>query len=189
MNLLKERIEIDGIVLNESILKVDSFINHQIDPKLAKEIGKEFVNRFKNKKIDKILTIETSGVAFGLMTALEMNIDLVFAKKAKPSTMSNDNYYQTVKSFTKNTDYTVTVDKKYLKAGENILIIDDFLAHGNAAKGLCNMVNEANANIIGIGIVIEKGFQEGGTILRKEGYKVESLAIINDMKNNHIKFK
>jgi len=189
MNLLKKRIEKDGVVLNESILKVDSFINHQIDPVLAKEIGKEFADRFKNSKIDKILTIETSGVAFGLMTAIEMNIDLVFAKKKKPSTMDGDNYTQTVKSFTKNTDYTVTVDKKYLKSNENILIIDDFLAHGNAARGLCNMVKEAKGNIIGIGIVIEKGFQDGGKLLRKEGYKVESLVIIEDMKNNHIKFK
>ncbi len=189
MNLLKERIEKDGIILNDSILKVDSFINHQIDPKLAKEIGKEFAKRFNNKKIDRILTIETSGVAFGLMTAIEMNIDLVFAKKKKPSTMGDNNYTQTVKSFTKNREYSVTVDKKYLKADENILVIDDFLAHGNAAKGLCNMVKEAGANVIGIGIVIEKGFQDGGKLLRKEGYTVESLAIIENMKDNHIKFK
>ena len=189
MKTLKDRIEKNGIVLDSSILKVDSFINHQIDPVLAKEIGIEFSNRFKNKKIDKILTIETSGVAFGLMTALEMNIDLVFAKKKKPSTMDGDYYMQTVKSFTKDTDYAVTVDKKYLSSDENILIIDDFLAHGNAAKGLCNMVKEAKANVVGIGIVIEKGFQNGGKLLRKEGYTVESLAIIEDMTNNKIKFK
>lgn len=189
MKILKDRILKNGIIINESILKVDSFINHQIDPNLAKEIGKEFAKRFKNKKIDKVLTIETSGVAFGLMVALELDVNLVFAKKKKPSTMSNDIYTQTVKSFTKNTEYIVSVDKKFINPNENILIIDDFLAHGHAAKGLCNMVNEARANVSGIGVVIEKGFQNGGKLLREQGFNLESLAIIEDLNEGKIKLR
>lgn len=188
MKELKNRIINHGHVVNNSILKVDSFINHQIDPNLMMAIGQEFKNRFKDKKINKILTIEASGIAIGLATAYAFNVPLVFAKKKKPSTMA-DMYNATVHSFTKKEDYNVCVSKEFLNEDDRILIVDDFLAMGNALIGLKEIIEEAGAQLVGAGIVIEKGFQKGGDILREKGIHVESLAIIDSLENNEITFK
>lgn len=188
MQLLKEYIEKYGIIKGDSILKVDSFLNHQIDPTLIMKIGEEFKKRFCGKKIDKILTIEASGIAIALATAYAFNVPLVFAKKQKPVTM-NDSYNATVHSFTKKMDYNISVSKDFLLENENILIVDDFLAMGNAILGLKNMIDSAKANLVGVGIVIEKGFQNGSSILKEHNICLESLAIIESLKNGKITFK
>jgi xanthine phosphoribosyltransferase len=175
----------DGLALSDSILKVDSFVNHQIDPKLMNQVGKEFVKRFEGKKIDKVLTIEASGIAPAMITALELGVPMVFAKKHKPITM--DKFYSTtVYSFTKETNYNLTVSKEFINEGENILLIDDFLSAGNAILGLRDIVNQGGANVVGVGIVIEKGFKEGRTNLLKEGFHLESLAIVEKMEKGKI---
>lgn len=188
MKVLKDYIEKNGKVVSEIILKVDSFINHQIDPKLMMEIGREIKERFKDKKIDKVLTIEASGIAIGLATAYILEVPLVFAKKKKPSTMG-DSYCTKVHSFTKKIDYDITVSKEFLNENENILVVDDFLAMGNAILGLKDILEQAKANLVGVGIVIEKGFQGGSELLKKEGIHIESLAIIESLSNNQIKFR
>lgn len=188
MKLLKELILKKGEVKNSSLLKVDSFLNHQIDPNLMFEIGKELKERFKDKEITKVLTIEASGIAIGIMAALTFNVPMVFAKKKKPSTM-NDSFNTTVHSFTKNKDYNVTVSKEFLNENDKILIVDDFLAMGNAVLGLSDIVHMAGAEVVGVGIVIEKGFQDGGKILRDKGFNLESLAIIDSLENNKITFR
>ncbi|WP_297598048.1 xanthine phosphoribosyltransferase [uncultured Cetobacterium sp.] len=185
MKLLKEYIEKYGAVTDSSILKVDSFINHQIDPILMMEIGEEFKNRFSDKKINKVLTIEASGIAIAIAVAYALKVPMVFAKKKKPSTMG-EAYNATVHSFTKKTDYNITVSKEFLTSQDNVLIVDDFLAMGNAIIGLKNIVDEAGATVAGIGIAIEKGFQPGGEILKKQGLHLESLAIIDSLENNQI---
>ena len=189
MESLKQRILKDGCVIDGNILKVDSFINHQIDPQLAFDIGKEFYNRFKNTKIDKILTIETSGIAFALCAGYHFNVPVVFAKKCKGSNMSPEVYQSKVHSYTKQIDYTISVSKKYLTSSENLLIIDDFLANGQAILGLLDIAGQAKANVSGVGIVIEKGFQPGSKILRNLGIRVESLVVIESFINNQIIFK
>lgn len=188
MKLLKDYIKKYGQVKDSSILKVDSFINHQIDPNLMMAIGEEFKNRFKDKKINKILTIEASGIAIGLAVAVAFNVPLVFAKKKKPSTMG-DSFNATVHSFTKKVDYNVTVSKEFLSPEDNILIVDDFLAMGNAILGLKEIINQVGANLVGAGIVIEKGFQEGSNILKEQGIHLESLAVIESLENNTIKLR
>lgn len=188
MQLLKEYIEKYGIVIGENILKVDSFINHQIDANLMMEIGKEFKKRFENKKITKILTIEASGIAVGLATAYALNVPLVFAKKNKPSTMKAS-YNAKIFSFTKQKESDVTVAKEFINEGDKILIVDDFLAYGNAILGLKSICEQGGAEVKGIGIVIEKGFQEGGKTLRETGLQVESLAIVESLENGKIRLK
>lgn len=188
MKLLKEYINKYGEAKNNSILKVDSFINHQIDPNLMISIGEEFKKRFKDKNITKILTIEASGIAIGITTALAFNVPLVFAKKKKPSTM-DDSFNTTVHSFTKKIDYNITVSKEFLSPKDNILIVDDFLAMGNAILGLKDIIDQSGANLIGAGIVIEKGFQGGAEVLKKQGIHLESLAIIDSLENNYIKLR
>lgn len=185
MKLLKEYIEREGSVKDSSILKVDSFINHQIDPILMMEIGEEFKNRFKDKNINKVLTIEASGIAIAIAVAYAMKVPMVFAKKKKPSTMG-DAYNATVHSFTKKTDYNITVSKEFLSPEDNVLIVDDFLAMGNAIIGLKSIVNQAGGTVSGVGIAIEKGFQPGGDILKKQGIHLESLAVIESLENNTI---
>ncbi|MEG0069614.1 xanthine phosphoribosyltransferase [Cetobacterium sp.] len=185
MKLLKEYITNYGSVTDGSILKVDSFINHQIDPTLMMAIGEEFKNRFKDKKINKVLTIEASGIAIAIAVAYALKVPMVFAKKKKPSTMG-DSYNATVNSFTKKTDYNITVSKEFLSSEDNILIVDDFLAMGNAIIGLKQIIDEAGASIAGVGIAIEKGFQPGGEVLKKQGIHLESLAIIDSLENNQI---
>jgi len=188
MKELKERIISDGKIINQDILKVDSFLNHQIDPILTKHAALEIVDRFKDDKIDKILTIESSGIAVSIMIGLELGVNIVFAKKNKPSTMES-NYTSRVKSFTKNTHHDVVVSSDYIKEGERVLIVDDFLAGGHAAQGMIEMLRQAKAKLVGVAIMIEKGFLEGGKELRAQGIRLESLAIIDSLDNNKISFR
>ncbi len=181
MQLLKDRIKKDGIVKEGNVLKVDSFINHQIDIKLMNEIGKEFKRRFANKPINKILTIEASGIAIASITAQFFDAPVVFAKKTQSINLEGEVYSTKIQSFTHNKVYDVIVSKKYLNADDHILIVDDFLANGCALNGLVELVNGAGATLEGIGIVIEKGFQKGGAKIRERGIQLESLAIVESM--------
>ncbi len=188
MKALKDRILRDGRCFPGGILKVDNFINHQMDPILMKSMAVEFVRRFSGTKINKILTVEASGIAPAIMVGYLMELPVVFAKKRKPSTM--ENMLQTeVFSFTKNQVYTICVSKDYLQPGDNVLFIDDFLANGNAGKGIIELVNQAGANLAGMGFLIEKEFQSGGTTLRQMGIHIESLAIIESLDDCRIKLK
>ncbi len=190
MDLLKKRIIEDGIVREGNILKVDNFLNHQIDVQLLNEIGKEFKKLFAEKEINKILTIEASGIAIASVAAQYFdNIPVVFAKKAKSKNIDGDVYTSSVNSFTYGKEYTITVSKKYLNENDKVLIIDDFLAVGKAMDGLLDVVSQAGAQVSGIGIVIEKGFQPGGERLREKGYNLQSLAIVDSMENCAIKFR
>ena len=188
MKTLKERILRDGSCLPGGILKVDNFINHQMDPILMKSMAVEFVRRFASTKIDKILTVEASGIAPAIMVGYLLKLPVVFAKKRKPSTMENMLVTE-VFSFTKNQTYTVCVSKDYLLPGDQVLFIDDFLANGNAGKGMIDLVKQAGADLVGMGFLIEKAFQEGGQYLRDQGIHVESLAIIESLDNCEIKLK
>lgn len=182
MKALEEKILKDGHVAKGNILKVDSFLNHQIDVKFMNEIGKEFKRLYADKQIDKILTIEASGIGIACIVAQYFDVPVVFAKKSKTKNIYGDVYTSKVESFTHGTTYDIILSKEFLKEGEKILIIDDFLAKGNALIGLINLVQKANAEIVGAGIVIEKAFQEGGKIVREDyGIRVESLAKIKSM--------
>lgn len=188
MELLKQMILEKGHVINEDILKVDSFINHQVNSKLMQEISIEFYNHFKYSDITKIFTIESSGIAPAVLTSCEFNVPMVILKK-QTSSILNDNTYQTeVKSFTKNSTYNLTLSKEYISPDDKILIIDDFLANGEAAKGAIKLIEGAGAKVAGIGIVVEKSFQPGRKILEDLGYDVYSLARIKSLKENNIKF-
>lgn len=189
MELLKERIIKDGDIKDGNIIKVDNFLNHQIDVSLLNEIGKEFKERFKTEKIDKILTIEASGIAIAVIAAQHFNVPVVFAKKTESKNLDEDTYESVVYSYTRGKSYTIRVSKRYLNEGENILVLDDFLAKGKAAEGLIHILNQARCNLSGVGIVIEKGFQDGGENLRDQGIKLESLAIIKAVDNGEIVFK
>lgn len=189
MKALKDKILEEGEVIGNDIVKVDGFLNHQIDVVLLQAMGKAFKERFSDKKIHKILTIEASGIGIAVMAALEFQVPVVFAKKDQPSNVGNEVYDASVFSFTKNKKYTICVSKKYIKPGENILVIDDFLANGAAANGLIDIVRQGGANVAGLGIAIEKGFQSGGKELREKGIKVESLAIIEGISSNEIIFR
>lgn len=188
MELLKNKIMQEGIVLNDSVLKVDSFLNHQIDPFLTMKMGEEFAERFTGKKIDKILTIESSGIAVALTTALKLHVPVVFARKKRSVLMNEDVYTTCVYSFTKKETNNITVLKKFLRPNEKILIIDDFLASGEAALGLANIVNQAGCEVVGIGIVIEKAFQPGSQKIQAAGYHLESLVRIAAFKNGKVIF-
>lgn len=181
MNFLEERILKDGIVKEGNVLKVDSFLNHQMDVSLLDEIGKEFYRRFKDAGITKILTIEASGIAIAYAVAHYFGLPFVFAKKSKSVNIDGDVYVADVESFTHKCTNHVIVSKKFLNEGEKVLIIDDFLANGCALMGLISIVESAGATVAGIGIAIEKGFQDGGDKIRKLGYKLESLAIVESM--------
>ena len=181
MNFLEERILKDGIVKEGNVLKVDSFLNHQMDVSLLDEIGAEFHRRFADLKITKVLTIEASGIAIAYAVARCFGVPVVFAKKAKSINIDGDMYTTEVESFTHKNTNQVIVSKKYLQEGESILIIDDFLANGCALQGLISIVESAGATVAGCGIVIEKGFQVGGEKIRKMGYQLESLAIVDAM--------
>ena len=189
MQLLKERILKDGKVKKGNVLKVDSFLNHQIDTGLLREIGKEFKKRFADESITKILTIEASGIAIACMTAAEFDIPVLFAKKNKTKNISADVYTYPVHSFTHDITYDIMVSKEFLLPEDRVLLIDDFLANGQALNGLYHLVQEAGATVVGAGIVIEKGFQPGGDNLRKEGLRVESLAIIDSMSDDSLIFR
>jgi len=188
MKSLKDRILKEGHCLSGNILKVDSFINHQIDPEFTMEMGKEFVRRFADAEIDKVLTIESSGIAIGMAVAYELKKRLVFARKNPSLLMQEEMYTCPITSYTKQEAKLVYVLKKFLQAGENVLIIDDFMADGNAAMGLANIVEQAGGNVVGIGIAIEKSFQQGAQRVRDAGYRVESLAKIASLANGQIIF-
>lgn len=187
MELLKQRILRDGKSLSKDILKVDSFINHQLDPQLLMSIGVEFARRFAYSRANKILTIEASGIAPAVMTGYCMGIPVIFAKKNQPSTMTNP-LTSRVHSFTKKKDYTIVINRDFIKPGDRVLCIDDFLAYGSAANALCHIVEQSGATLVGIGILIEKAFQKGGEELRKKGIHIESLARIEELDENVIKF-
>lgn len=189
MKLLEEKILTCGTVLPGNILKVDSFLNHQIDVSLLSELGKEFYNLFSNYDITKILTVEASGIPIACFAAQHFNVPVVFAKKGHHKNIGNDVYTAEVFSFTKGTSYTIFVSRKYLSSDDNILIIDDFLANGQAALGLKKIVEDAGATLKGVGIAIEKGFQDGGKKLRETGVPVKSLAIVDSMTDDSISFR
>ncbi|WP_455628305.1 xanthine phosphoribosyltransferase [Parabacteroides chinchillae] len=182
MDLLKQRILQDGRCYPGGILKVDSFINHQMDPMLMYKIAEEFIRRFKGTEINKIVTIEASGIAPAIMVGYIMQLPVVFVKKKKPKTMDNM-LSTTVHSFTKDRDYSVCISNSFLTPADNVLFIDDFLAFGNAAIGMVDLVRQAGAKISGMGFIIEKAFQDGGKTLRNMGIHVESLAIIDNLDN------
>ena len=181
MNLLQKKILSDGVIKPGNVLKVDSFLNHQIDVPFISELGKEFYKLFGDRKVDKILTIEASGIGIACLTAVYFGVPVVFAKKSAGSNMDKGVYATEVKSFTHNKVNHVVVSKKYLNKGEHILIMDDFLANGCAVEGLIDLVNQAGGLVEGVGICIEKGFQGGGDELRRKGVDVKSLAIIDKM--------
>lgn len=189
MKALEERILKDGKVRPGHILKVDSFLNHQMDIAFINEIGKEFRRVFADRQVDKILSIEASGIGIACITAQYFDVPVLFAKKAQSSNLDNDQYTCKVKSYTHNKTYDVIVSKKYLNEGEHILIIDDFLANGCAVEGLIELVEAAGATLEGVGIVIEKGFQDGGKALRARGVNLKSLAIVKSMSDDSLEFE
>jgi xanthine phosphoribosyltransferase len=188
MKLLQEKIRKDGTVLSGDVLKVDTFLNHQIDPPLMKAIGEEFAERFKDAGITKILTIESSGIAPAMMTGLVLGVPAVFARKRKSLTLINHLYTASVHSFTKNETNDISVSKDFITASDTVLILDDFLANGQAVLGLLDIVEQAGAKLAGVGIVIEKGFQPGGSMIREKGIKLESLAEIASLENGQVTF-
>ena len=190
METLKKKILAEGTIIGSEILKVDSFLNHQIDINFFNEIGQEFKERFSKHEITKILTVEASGIGIACIVAQHFgNIPVVFAKKHEAANLDSDTYEADVFSFTKNKNYKIRASKKYINPEDKILIIDDFLANGNAALGLVQIVRQAKAEIVGVGIVIEKAFQEGRSRIEKEGIRVESLAIVKSIKDNKVIFK
>ena len=189
MKALEERILRDGQIRPGNILKVDSFLNHQIDIAFMNEMGKEFRRVFADKHVTKILTIEASGIAIASITAQYFQVPIVFAKKTKTINLDGSLYTTQVKSYTHRTTYDVVVSKKFLTSDDRVLIIDDFLANGYAARGLIDLVEQAGAVLEGVGIVIEKGFQDGGRELRESGVDVRSLAIIESMSDNNLVFR
>ena len=189
MELLKKNIVSKGTALPGGIIRVDSFLNQQIDPALIEAIAEEFNIKFRGINCDRILTVESSGIAPAVMTGLKMNVPVVFAKKSRPGTATGKLYTSEVHSFTRQRDYEISVSGEFIQKGEKIIIIDDFLAHGSASAGLIDIAAQAGATVTAIGIVIEKGFQKGGALLRKNGYRVESLAIIESTEGNTIKFR
>ena len=181
MNFLEERILRDGIVKEGNVLKVDSFLNHQMDISLFEQMGEEFKKRFAGKEINKIVTIEASGIGIACVVAKYFNVPVVFAKKSKSINIEGDMYVADVESFTHKCKNQVIVSKKFLSPEDKVLIIDDFLANGCALQGLISIITEAGASVEGIGIAIEKGFQMGGKLIRNLGYQLESLAIVDSM--------
>ena len=189
MELLKKRILQDGTVRPGNILKVDSFLNHQVDPLLLKSISEEFIKLFKDVSFTKILTIESSGIAIASIVALELGIPLIFAKKTESKNLDGDVFTSAVESYTRNKAYTIMTAKRFLLPSDTVLIIDDFLASGEALNGLLNILFQSGATCGGIGVVIEKGFQGGGDSLREKGYPLKSLVIIDKMDNDNINFR
>ena len=190
MKLLEERIRKDGVVKEGNVLKVDSFLNHQMDIELFNEMGKEFRRLFPSEKINKILTIEASGISIACIVAQYFHVPVVFAKKAQSINLDGDMYCTKIESFTHKRVYDVIVAKKYIDKDDHILVIDDFLANGCAVNGLIDIIQNAGATVEGVGIAVEKGFQDGGKLLREKGIHVESLAIVKSMdaKTGEIEF-
>ncbi len=188
MKLLEERIVKDGIVLEGNVLKVGSFLNHQIDVALLLEMGKEVKRLYEGEKATKLVTVEASGIAIATAFGAVMNLPVVFAKKNKTSNLSGEFYFSNVHSYTHNTDYKMVVEKQFLTKDDRVIIVDDFLANGAALEGLCDIINQSGATILGCAIAIEKGFQRGGDKLRKKGIRVDSLAVIESMTDGKIVF-
>ncbi len=188
MQSLKRRILEEGRVAGDGILKVDGFLNHRIDPVLMEEIGAEFGRRFANERITVVLTVETSGIAPALFTARQFRVPVVFAKKAGARNLDDSCYQASVHSFTRDKDYIIQVSRRYLGPDDQVLLLDDFLANGQALIGLSDIVTQSGASLVGAGIVIEKGFQEGGRLVRNMGIRVESLAVIRTMSKGQIEF-
>lgn len=188
MKLLEERIRREGRVLGNDILKVDTFLNHQIDPELMLAIGDEFAQLFAGKQIDKILTVESSGIAPAVFAGLALHVPVVFARKNKSLTLPNGVWSADVYSFTKQVTNHVLIDQRFLKADEQVLLIDDFLANGQAVEGLLTIAQQAHAHVVAVGIVIEKSFQKGRQILNERGLQVESLARIRSLNSEKIEF-
>ena len=188
MKLLEERIKQDGRVLGTEVLKVDNFLNHQVDPALIQAMGNEFARLFADERIDKVLTIESSGIAPAVFTALALDVPMVFARKKRSLTLSADHYVADVYSFTKQETNHVIVDKRFINAGERILLIDDFLANGQAIMGMLQIAEQADATVVGAGIVIEKTFQKGREIVDEKQLRVESLARIAAFENGEVIF-
>lgn len=188
MDLLEQRILEEGIVLPGDVLKVDSFLNHQIDPKLSMAMGEEFADLFRDVKIDRVLTVEASGIAIALATALQIGVPMVFARKKASVLMSEPVYTEKVYSYTKKESSDITVLQKFLPAGENVLIVDDFLANGEAAMGLARLVEKAGSTVAGIGIAIEKAFQAGHQKILDAGYRLEALASIAALRDGKVEF-
>jgi len=186
---LEEKIAKEGQVFPGNVLKVSSFLNQQLDTAFLKEMGAEIVRLYGDSGVNKILTVEASGIAIALSAAFLMNVPVVFAKKGNSKNMTDEKYSAEVKSFTKGTVNTISVDREFLSSKDKILIVDDFLADGNALKGLLAIAKAANAEVVGAAIAIEKGFQGGGDELRKMGVRVESLAILDEMTDSTIKFR
>ncbi len=189
MKALEEKIIKEGKILSGDVLNVGSFINQQVDTNLLKEMAKEVKNLFSNYKVDKVLSIEASGLPFATAVGMELGVNVVFAKKSKTTNLSGNLVSATVESYTHHETNSIFITKDFIKENENVLIADDFLAKGNALKGLIEIVNKCNANVVGAAIEIEKGYQNGGDELRSQGYKIESLAIIDEMKENKIIFR
>ena len=188
MHALEQKILAEGIVLSDQVLKVDSFLNHQVDPKLMQQIGQEFARLFKDAGITKIITIEASGIAPAVMAGLELGVPVIFARKYQSLTLKDDLYRSKVFSFTKQIESTIAISNKHISASDKVLVIDDFLANGQAALGLADLIHQAQAEVVGIGIVIEKSFQPGRDILLEKGYRVESLARVKSLSNGSVEF-
>jgi len=188
MELLKQRILADANIYEGNVLKVDSFLNHQLDVFLLDEMGKEFKKRFSDSDVTKILTVEASGISLACMAAVYFKVPVIFAKKTEALNMDEDTYNTKAYSYTRSEEYIMKVSKRYINKEDSLLIIDDFLANGEAALGLIEIARQAGAKIAGIGAAIEKGFQKGGKLLREKGYKVESLVIVKSMENGNIIF-
>ncbi|MDH1706475.1 xanthine phosphoribosyltransferase [Acinetobacter johnsonii] len=188
MYALEQKILSEGIVLSDEVLKVDAFLNHQIDPVMMQLIGKEFAARFKDAGITKIITIEASGIAPAIMAGLELGVPVIFARKYQSLTLKDDLYRSKVFSFTKQTESTIAISNKHISSADKALVIDDFLANGQAALGLIDLIHQAKAEVVGVGIVIEKSFQPGRDILLGKGYRVESLARVKSLANSTVEF-
>ncbi|HWV10124.1 xanthine phosphoribosyltransferase [Pseudomonas sp.] len=188
MESLKQKILNEGVVLSEQVLKVDAFLNHQIDPLLMQQIGHEFAQRFAGQGITKIVTIEASGIAPAVMAGLELGVPVIFARKYQSLTLKDNLYISKVYSFTKQTESTLAISAKHLTAKDHVLLVDDFLANGHAAKALIDLIGQAGASIAGIGVVIEKSFQNGRNELDAQGYRVESLARIRSLQDGQVSF-
>ena len=188
MKLLEDRIRQDGVVLPGNVLKVNQFLNHQIDPQLMYEIGQEFARLFKERPVTKILTVEASGIAPAIMAGLVMNVPVLIARKKKPSTLDDMTYTAEVYSYTKKVTNTISVDSKFLSENDHVLIIDDFLANGQAVKGMLEICRQADVKVEGVGIVVEKSFQEGADWIKGQGIRLESLARISSFENDAVHF-
>ncbi|WP_172187377.1 xanthine phosphoribosyltransferase [Lentilactobacillus kribbianus] len=188
MKLLEDRIREDGKVLAGNVLKVDNFLNHQVDPVLMDEMGKEFARLFKDAGVTKVVTVESSGIAPALMAALHLDVPMIFARKHKSLTLTDNLYTATVYSYTKQVNNDISIDKRFLNSDDKILIIDDFLANGQAVQGLLEIAKVADVDVAGIGIVIEKSFQKGREMIEETGIRVESLARIAAFEDGEVKF-